>query len=51
MLRMILEAAWDRLVDHASKAKKETFVNVADVSAVRYEQKQIPPTITSELKI
>jgi hypothetical protein len=38
MLRMIIEAAEQRLTEHARKAKEQThqFVKVEDVSSVRY---------------
>jgi D-alanine-D-alanine ligase len=43
MLRMILDSARERLLDHFSKAKEEKTVNMADVSKVRLSEKQVAP--------
>eukprot|EP01116_Phalansterium_solitarium_P006869 TRINITY_DN19277_c0_g1_i1.p1 TRINITY_DN19277_c0_g1~~TRINITY_DN19277_c0_g1_i1.p1 ORF type:complete len:476 (+),score=172.09 TRINITY_DN19277_c0_g1_i1:1530-2957(+) len=49
MLRMIIEAAFQRLDAHAKSAQEETFVDLSDVSQFRSSEKQVAPTMRGDL--
>lgn len=51
MLKLIVESCQQRILAHSNQAKKERFVKVEDVSAVREESKQSSANFQGDLKL